>query len=231
MRKIKIYSLLLAWILLMPLPSCAWGLDGGRALQIKLATDQAEKTIKAQTYAQGLMTTGHIWTKEEIEATTEFQREFNTYLDMFHDVISIAAEIYGIYYEVKQTSQNVANISEVLSNSPTNALAVAFSAKRSRVYQNIIRESLDIIMDIRKVTMEESKMTEWEKIKVINTIRPKLHKFNRHLRSLTLALRYTSFTDVWNELMQRAYKLNPHKKQDIIDQCRQAWWDNAKSVR
>ena len=230
MRKAIIPLLLLALILFMPHSAFA-AVDPTRVAAIELASSQAKKTLESQVKAQGLMTTGHIWTKEEIEATTEFQREFNTYLDMFHDVISIAAEVYGIYYEVKQTSKNVKNIGEVLSNSPTNALAVAFSAKRSVVYRNIIRESLDIIMDIRKVTMEESKMTEREKLKVIGAIRPKLHKFNKHLQSLTLALRYTSFVDVWNELMQHAYQLNPDKKHNIIKECRRAWWNNAKSVR
>lgn len=230
MRRSIIFYLLLASFIFKPLSAFA-GLDPTRLAAIELASSQAKKTLQAQEKAQGLMTTGHIWTKEEIESTTEFQREFNNYLDMFHDAISIAAEVYGIYYEVKQTSKNVKNINEVLSNSPSNALALAFSAKRNVVYRNIIRESLDIIMDIRKVTIEESKMTEREKLKVIGAIRPKLHKLNKHLRSLTLALRYTSFTDVWNELMQRAYHINPHKKHNIIEECRRTWWNNAKSVR
>ncbi len=230
MRKAIVIHLLLASVLLMPQPAFA-GLDPTRVAAIELASNQAKETLKSQLKAQGLMTTGHIWTKEEIEATTEFQREFNKYLDMFHDALSIAAEIYGIYYEVKHTAKNVRSINEVLSSSPTNALAVAFSAKRSVVYRNIVRESLDIIMDIRKVTIEESKMTEREKMKIIGSIRPKLRKINKHLQALTLALRYTSFADVWNELMQRAYHLNPDKKHDIIEECRRAWRDNAKSVR
>ena len=105
MRKIIIIHLLLAWLLLMPSSAYA-ALDPTRLAAIELASSQAKKTLEAQVKSQGLMTTGHIWTKEEIEATTEFQREFNTYLDMFHDAISIAAEVYGIYYEVKQTSKN-----------------------------------------------------------------------------------------------------------------------------
>lgn len=230
MRNYLIYPLLLTWAFLIPLSAYA-AIDPTRAAAIELASNKAKKTLEAQEKAQGMMTTGHIWMKEEIEATTEFQREFNTYLDMFHDAISIAAEIYGIYYEVNQTAKNIKNINEVLANSPTNALALAFSAKRSIVYRNIVRESLDIIMDIRKVTIEESKMTEREKLKVIGAIRPKLHKFNRHLCSLTLALRYTSFMDVWNELMQRAYRINPNVKHNIIQECRRTWWDNAKSIR
>jgi len=225
MKKLYLFILLC-----IPLKSVA-GIDPGRVAAIELASSQAKKTIEAQEKAQLLMTTGHIWIKEEVEATTDFQREFNDYLDKFHDVLSIAAEIYGIYYEVTQTSRCVQDISSVLADSPTNALAVAFSTRRNAVYRNLVRNSLDIIMDIRKVCFERSKMTEQEKNKVISGIRPKLRTMNKQLRALTLALRYTSFLDVWNELIGRAYYLNPSTKHDIITRCRRQWWINAKSVR
>ena len=37
-----------------------------------------------------LQSTGHIWTKEEVEATTDLQREFNNYLDSFRSIVSYA---------------------------------------------------------------------------------------------------------------------------------------------
>ena len=225
------HSLILFFaIFLVPLTLSA-GIDPGRVAAIELASDQAKKTIEAQEKAQLLMTTGHAWIKEEVEATTDFQREFNDYLDKFHDVLSIAAEIYGIYYEVTQTSKCVKDVGQVLSESPTNALAVAFSTRRNVVYRNLVRTSLDVIMDIRKVCFESSKMTEQEKNKVISSIRPKLRVINKQLRQLTLALRYTSFLDVWNELTERAYRINPAAKHDIITRCRRYWWNSAKSVR
>ena len=225
------YFILFIIVLLSATKPAFAGIDPGRVAAIELASDQAKKTLKSQEKAQLLMTTGHAWIKEEVEATTNFQREFNEYLDKFHDVLSIAAEIYGIYYEVKQTSKNVKALGEVLSDSPSNALAVAFSTRRNVVYRNIVRTTLDVIMDIRKVCFEKSKMTEEEKNKVISSIRPKLRTINKQLRQLTLTLRYTSFLDVWNELMDRAYYLNPATKHDIITRCRRQWWNNAKSVR
>lgn len=207
------------------------GIDPGRVTAIELASTQAKKTIEAQEKAQLLMTTGHIWVKEEVEATTNFQKEFNNYLNKFHDVLSIAAEIYGIYHEVTQTSKCISDLGEVLADSPTNALAVAFSTHRNVVYRNLVRSSLDIIMDIRKVCFENSKMTEQEKNRILKSVRPKLRAVNKQLRQLTLTLRYTSFLDVWNELTERAYHLNPATKHDIITRCRRFWWNNAKSVR
>ena len=225
------YFILFIIVLLSAIKPAFAGIDPGRVAAIELASDQAKKALKSQEKAQLLMTTGHAWIKEEGEATTDFQREFNDYLDKFHDVLSIAAEIYGIYYEVTQTSKNVKALGEVLSDSPSNALAVAFSTRRNVVYRNIVRTTLDVIMDIRKVCFEKSKMTEEEKNKVISSIRPKLRIINKQLRQLTLTLRYTSFLDVWNELMDRAYYLNPATKHDIITRCRRQWWNNAKSVR
>lgn len=225
------YFILFIIVLLSSVKPAFAGIDPGRVAAIELASDQAKKTLKSQEKAQLLMTTGHAWIKEEVEATTDFQREFNDYLDKFHDVLSIAAEIYGIYYEVTQTSKNVKSLGEVLSDSPSNAMAVAFSTRRNVVYRNIVRTTLDVIMDIRKVCFEKSKMTEEEKNKVISSIRPKLRTINKQLRQLTLTLRYTSFLDVWNELMDRAYYLNPATKHDVITRCRRQWWNNAKSVR
>ena len=225
------YFILFIIVLLSSAKPAFAGIDPGRVAAIELASDQAKKALKSQEKAQLLMTTGHAWIKEEVEATTDFQREFNDYLDKFHDVLSIAAEFYGIYYEVTQTSKNVKALGEVLSDSPSNALAVAFSTRRNVVYRNIVRTTLDVIMDIRKVCFEKSKMTEEEKNKVISSIRPKLRTINKQLRQLTLTLRYTSFLDVWNELMDRAYYLNPATKHDIITRCRRQWWNNAKSVR
>ena len=225
------YFILFIIVLLLSTKPAFAGIDPGRVAAIELASDQAKKALKSQEKAQLLMTTGHAWIKEEVEATTDFQREFNDYLDKFHDVLSIAAEIYGIYYEVTQTSKNVKSLGEVLSDSPSNAMAVAFSTRRNVVYRNIVRTTLDVIMDIRKVCFEKSKMTEEEKNKVISSIRPKLRTINKQLRQLTLTLRYTSFLDVWNELMDRAYYLNPATKHDIITRCRRQWWNNAKSVR
>ena len=225
------YFILFIIVLLSSAKPAFAGIDPGRVAAIELASDQAKKALKSQEKAQLLMTTGHAWIKEEVEATTDFQREFNDYLDKFHDVLSIAAEIYGIYHEVTQTSKNVKALGEVLSDSPSNALAVAFSTRRNVVYRNIVHTTLDVIMDIRKVCFEKSKMTEEEKNKVISSIRPKLRTINKQLRQLTLTLRYTSFLDVWNELMDRAYYLNPATKHDIITRCRRQWWNNAKSVR
>lgn len=230
MKKEYIIAIIVVIALLLPQAVSAQ-IDIGRVRAIEKASLSADTLLKSQKKIQGLQTTGHIWTKEEIEATTNFQKQFNDYLDSFHNILSIAAEIYGVYYEVTKTAKHIKNISNELASGPTNAIAVAFSARRNVVYRNLIRSSLDIFMDIRKVCFEKSKMTEQEKNKVVSSIRPKLHKINLQLAQLALTLRYTSFLDVWNEIVNRAYTINPYKKHDIITRSRRDWINNAKSVR
>ena len=62
---------------------------------IYMYTEKAEKELKNQEKVMLMQTTGHIWTKEEVEATTDLQREFNNYLNSFRSIISYAAQIYG----------------------------------------------------------------------------------------------------------------------------------------
>ena len=73
---------------------------------ILLYTDKAEKELKNQEKVMLMQTTGHIWTREEVEGTTDIQRKFNDYLDSFRDIISYAAQIYGFYHEVGKLAEN-----------------------------------------------------------------------------------------------------------------------------
>ncbi len=67
---------------------------------ILLYTDKAEKELKKQEKVMLMQTTGHLWTKEEVKATTDLQREFNSYLDSFRSIVCYAAQIYGFYHEI-----------------------------------------------------------------------------------------------------------------------------------
>lgn len=205
----------------------AYGVDPVRAAMIDQYSKQAKKALEAQNRAQALMTTGHLWMQTEIEATTNFQREFNEYLDKFHDILGLAAEIYGIYYEVTQISKNVSELNSVVSSYPANALAVAFHTRRNVVYRNIIINGVSIVMDIKMLCFDSSKMTEQEKNEMITNIRPKLRAMNRQLRALGLAISYTTFLDVWNEITDRARSYGDVDKREIIERCMRDWKNNA----
>ena len=52
------------------------------------ANDKAKKELKQQEQMMQLVSTGHIWIKEEVEGTTNLQKEFNNYLDRFNSTSS-----------------------------------------------------------------------------------------------------------------------------------------------
>ncbi|MCM1511128.1 MAG: hypothetical protein NC116_10505 [Clostridium sp.] len=190
-------------------------------------TDKAEKQLKSQEKAMLLQTTGHIWTKEEVKATTDFQRQFNDYLDSFRSVICYAAQIYGFYHEISRLTENMKGLTGQISASPSNAVAVALTPKRNELYRDLILRSVDIVNDIRQVCLSDIKMTEKERVEIVFGIRPKLKLMNRLITRLTLAVKYTSLSDVWREIDCRAksYDVDKYK---ITDEAFRRWRSNGK---
>ena len=186
MRHIVIMGLLLVCSLQLKAQ-----IDPTLAGMVYLYTEKAEDQLKAQERAMLMQTTGHIWTREEVEGTTDIQRKFNDYLD-----------------------------------SAGNAIAVALTPNRNRIYQELILGSVEIVNDIRQVCLSDTKMTEKQRIELVFGIRPKLKAMNRKLRHLTLAVKYTSLADVWATIDEGA---RPQKadKAEIARAAMRRWRRNG----
>ena len=196
---------------------------------ILLYTDKAQKELKSQEKVMLLETTGHIWTKEEIEATTDLQREFNDYLDSFRSIVSYAAQIYGFYHEITHLTENMGEFTQQLKSSPTNALAVALSTNRNKIYRELIYNSIEIINDIRTACLSDNKMTEQERMEVVFGIRPKLKLMNKKLQRLTIAVKYTTMGDIWIEIDGGSVPLAD--KRAIVENAKRRWRQNGRNVR
>ena len=85
----------------------AQGQDPTLAGMILLYTEKAKKELKQQEEMMLLESTGHVWITEEVNATTDLQKEFNNYLDSFHGIIMYAAQIYGFYHEIDHLVDNL----------------------------------------------------------------------------------------------------------------------------
>lgn len=192
-------------------------------------TDKAEKELKNQEKVMLMQTTGHIWTKEEVEATTDLQREFNNYLDSFRSIVCYAAQIYGFYHEISQLTENMGDFTKQLSGHTTNALAVALSARRNQIYREMILGSVEIVNDIRTACLSDNKMTEQERMEIAFGIRPKLKKMNKTLQRLTKAVKYTTMGDIWREIDEGARPVTD--KRDIVEAARRRWRQVGKNVR
>lgn len=197
---------------------------------ILLYTDKAQKELKNQEKVMMLLqTTGHIWTKEEVQATADLQREFNKYLDSFRSIVCYAAQIYGFYHEISRLTDNMEDFTRQVSRSTTNALAVALSTERNRIYRELMLGSVEIVNDIRMACLAENKMTERERMEIVFGIRPKLKLMNTKLQRLTKAVKYTTMSDIWYEIDEGARPVAD--KRDIVEAAKRRWKQIGKNVR
>lgn len=196
---------------------------------ILLYTDKAQKELKNQEKVMMLQTTGHIWTKEEVQATADLQREFNKYLDSFRSIVCYAAQIYGFYHEISRLTDNMEDFTRQVSRSTTNALAVALSSERNRVYRELMLGSVEIVNDIRMACLADNKMTERERMEIVFGIRPKLKQMNTKLQRLTKAVKYTTMSDIWYEIDEGARPVAD--KRDIVEAAKRRWKQIGKNVR
>ena len=202
-------------------------IDPVLAGMVLIYTEKTKKTLKNQEKVMLLQTTGHIWTKEEVEAVTDLQREFNDYLDSFRSVVSYAAQIYGFYHEIMHLTENMGEFTGQLKNSPTNALAVALSTNRNKIYRELTYNSIEIINDIRTVCLSDNKMTEKERMEIVFGIRPKLQLMNKKPQRLSIAVKYTSMGDIWAEISEEARpKAN---KVEIAKSAMRRWKRSGKA--
>ncbi|MDL2248004.1 hypothetical protein LJC05_04670 [Bacteroides sp. OttesenSCG-928-J23] len=200
--------------------------DPTLAGMILVYIDKAEDQLKAQEKAMMMQTTGHLWIREEVEATTDLQRQYNEYLESFRDIICYAAQIYGFYHEIGKLSDNMGELNKQLQKNGQGAFAVALTPRRNRIYRELILGSMEIVNDIRQVCLSNIKMTEKQRIEIVLAIRPKLQVMNKQLQRLVRAVKYTSFGDVWMEIDEGARpKVD---KSDIAKACMRRWKANGK---
>ena len=222
-------SLLMVLVLLGFTANTSAQIDPTLAGMIALYTDQAQDQLKNQQKVMALQTTGHIWTKEEIQGTTDLQKEFNDYLDSFRSVLSYAAQIYGFYHEVSCLVGNLDEFSDILRRYPSNSLAVALSQKRGSIYSDVVLHSVEIVNDVRSACLSDHKMTEKERMEIVFAIRPKLKRLNKDIRRLSRAVKYTSLGDIWLDIEENAYP--KADKPGITEKAHRRWRQIGNTVR
>ena len=222
-------SLLMVLVLLGFTANTSAQIDPTLAGMIALYTDQAQSQLENQQKVMALQTTGHIWTKEEIQGTTDLQKEFNDYLDSFRSVLGYAAQIYGFYHEVSCLVGNLDEFSDILRRYPSNSLAVALSQKRGSIYSDVVLHSVEIVNDVRSACLSDHKMTEKERMEIVFAIRPKLKRLNKDIRRLSRAVKYTSLGDIWLDIEENAY--TKADKLGITEKARRRWRQIGNTIR
>ena len=160
---------------------------------------------------------------------SDLQREFNNYLDSFRSIICYAAQIYGFYHEISRLTDNMGDFIRQVSRNSPNALAVALSTQRNRIYRELIMNSVEIVNDIRMACLSDNKMTEKERMEIVFGIRPKLKMMNKKLQRLTKAVKYTTMGDIWREIDEGARPAAD--KRDIVEAAKRRWRQIGRNVR
>ena len=125
MRNRFIHIILMILLAVLPIVHCsAVESNPTLAARIILAKNDFEKALQNQRNRQLMVGEGHVFIGREVQALNELQREYNDYLDQFHDAVSTAAELYGTFLEIKRTVKLSRQVSSILSDAPTNAIAV-----------------------------------------------------------------------------------------------------------
>lgn len=232
MKKILIITI----TFLLSLSANAWsGGDAVRAGMFLTYAEQAKQTLIAQDAALTLNLTGHKFLKEETEEITNFQKQFNDYLDSFGDILSIAAEIYGIYYEVDQALKNVKRLKNTTVACPANLIAVAVSERKNNIYTEIVESGIQVAADVKHLVPlnkdkdKNAKMTEKERIECMGNIRRSLRSLNYKMRKMNRLISYTTMMDSWYEL--RGNPKRTRTMHEIVTSCKESWMRKAISVK
>ena len=225
-------SLFVILLLCLPwlLPSSVHAqLDPTLTAMILEYTQKAKSQYNTQLETMAVESEGHVWLKQEVEATKNYQQQFDRYISTFRGIISYAAQVYGFYYEINHLTENMGRLSHQIGETPVNAVAVALHRNRNDIYVDIINRSVGIVNTIRQVCID-TKMTEKQRIELVFSIRPQLQQMNRKLAMLTKLVRCTTMAQVWYEI---EYQSLPHRegKAGIVEECLGAWRVNGRSVK
>jgi len=198
------------------------------ASQILMWTEKAKSELREQQDVMALETAGQIWMEDEWSKTADIQRLYNDYLDSFRDIIVYAGQTYGFYVEVDKLAGHLDDLGRVIGEHPDGVLAGALSAKRNRIYSDVLMNALDIINDLRIVCASESKMTEQQRVGIAFAIRPKLVRMNKQITRLIRVVKYSTYTDILIEL-----ELIERQKTDksAITRACLARWKNKVGMR
>lgn len=190
--------------------------------------NRQEDALETQRRIQLIEAEGSVFTGRVVQATNEYLREFNDYLDSFQGVVCIAAELYGIYSEVKQTVKLTGQVSSIISSAPSNSIALLMKPNERGIYTAILNTSLEAAQDLYKACIAKQKMTEAQRQKILDGARTKIKEVNRMLTRLCIVLKYTTFESLWKAMQTRASLMCAEKKHLIVERCFGNWKNNIR---
>ena len=204
--------------------------DPRRSELYSLYDIRSRNAINAQSAAISTMSFHHLWMQSKEKDIANLQKEFNKYLENLHDVLTIAAEIYGNIYEFMEMASNLKSLTEACQDSPTNIFANAFKEDKRQIITNIVGTTTELMMDIKKSIVDNTRMTEKERIQLLDDVRRKLKSINRQLRRVERNIRYYNLCDLWNDIRGEKYDFRKRTNAEIAREARDEWQNHYRPI-
>lgn len=215
--------------------------DPTRALTYKVAGNVSKGFIYGNDAALTIQLGSHKMLNPEVKKITSYQRKYNEYLDTLRNVIGMAAQIYGLFTEVKLTVNRIGTykniVAHIAAHQTTNIVAVGFSKKFQHLYDDMVQTGIQvgadvaILMPFNTKKHKKSKMTGWERVQKVDEIRQNIRKMNDNLYAAIRLLKYTTLLDVWYEATQSTKPIKKTRSMAAIcTQARQDWVRHAKGA-
>lgn len=208
-----------AWL---PLTADGQAIDPARFASYIWYDNQTRHLIETQTAILGAQMVQHNWIAGNEEDIYDLKKELDDYLRKKQNDLALAAQVYGTYNEIVALVDNLKRLSNVCSENPTNVLANAFSENKRKTVQDIVMSTTQLALDIRRILSEKSRMTEKERLELMDVTRKKLREWNKRLRMLERNIRYYNICDLWHELTGEKTFRNRTKK-EIAEQAMKDW--------
>lgn len=220
--------------------------DPERALLFGIVAKTQSKALIAQNAVLATTLGGYKMNGDVIRKTNSFIKEYNDWLDSFGDVLTIAANLYGIYYNVDRIIKDISEFQKVTKVNPKNLVAVSLSPSKNKVYASILNDGLNIVSDLEmmitgsktvrdsktKVKMK-TKMSLMERTMTIINVRKRLQAIDRKMRTLNRFILYTSLYDTYYEVTGDVPYKGHHTRQlsEILADCKSRWQNSLGSAR
>lgn len=233
--RISILAIVLA---LAPLKILGGTPDPERAAMFALFARVQSKALRSQDAILGTTLANYKMNRDVIKSTNKFIKEYNDWLDSFGDVLTIAANLYGIYYNVDRIIGDVSEFKKVTKINPKNLVAVSLSPSKNKVYASILNDGLDVVTDLEmmvtgsKTTKDgktgvkmRTKMSLMERTMKITEVRQRLQDIDRKMRALNRMILYTSLYNTYYEVTGDRPYSGHHTRtlKEILADCQSRW--------
>ena len=186
-------------------------------------------TLAGYIAAQAALVAAEKNVNQELGSLNDYRKELDDYLKSVHDVITIAANVYGLFYEISDLYKNYKSLIECIAEKGDNLVACIISEQKTEIIDDMITETVELVGDVRTILSKKKRMTEKERLKMLSNIRPKLKRLNAKLIRMEKTVRCFSFVQLWDELSGRRHRFDRLSRRELILQRQKIWVDAPKT--